>query len=144
MKEPTYDLVVTVQREIAAPPETVYDSWLSAEVPGTVWNAADEYVLDAKVGGLFYWLLDENAHYGRFTALTRAKRIEHTWVSPSTLGEESKVSITFKKKGAGTVMTLVHSGLPNNERGKGHERGWNYFLGIFPGQFVAAPRKRTK
>ncbi len=25
-------------------------------------------------------------------------------------------------------MTLVHSGLPNNEKSKAHKDGWNYFL----------------
>jgi hypothetical protein len=62
-------------------------------------------------------------------------------MSRSTLGEESTVTVTFKKKGKNTLMTLVHSGLPDTEGGRGHERGWNYFLDIFPGQFANAPRK---
>ena len=38
---------------------------------------------------------------------------------------------TFKKKGKDTLMTLVHSGLPNNSKGKGHQEGWTYFLDKF-------------
>jgi hypothetical protein len=38
-------------------------------------------------------------------------------------------------------MTLVHSGLPDNDRGKGHEKGWNYFLGTFCEQFGNGSRK---
>jgi hypothetical protein len=32
-------------------------------------------------------------------------------------------------------MTLVHSDIPDTDRGRGHEKGWNYFLNIFPEQF---------
>jgi hypothetical protein len=50
------------------------------------------------------------------------------------LGEESKVTVTFRKKGAGTLMTLIHSGLPNAKEARSHEQGWNYFLDLFPKQ----------
>jgi hypothetical protein len=63
-------------------------------------------------------------------------------VSPNTLGEESIVTLTFKKQGENTVMTLVHSDLPDTDGGRGHEKGWNYFLDIFPEQFTDASRKR--
>jgi hypothetical protein len=52
-------------------------------------------------------------------------------VSPNTLGLESTVTVTFEKKGEHTQMALVHSGLPDSDGGRGHEGGWNYFLGIF-------------
>jgi len=45
------------------------------------------------------------------------------------------VTVTFKKQGEDTLMTLVHSGIPDTDRGRGHEKGWNYFLGIFTEQF---------
>jgi hypothetical protein len=38
-------------------------------------------------------------------------------------------------------MTLVHSELPDTDGGKGHEKGWNYFLTIFPEQFGNHSRK---
>lgn len=37
-------------------------------------------------------------------------------------------------------MPLVHAGIPDTDAGKGHEKGWNYFLGIFTGQFGNASR----
>jgi hypothetical protein len=43
-----------------------------------------------------------------------------------------------KKKGDGTLMTLVHSGLPDDDSAKSHEKGWNYFLDLFPNHFGAA------
>jgi hypothetical protein len=51
------------------------------------------------------------------------------------------VTVTFKKKGDETLMTLVHSDLPDHELARGHEKGWNYFLDIFPGQFGNGSRK---
>jgi len=83
-------------------------------------------------------------HYGRFTKVERPRRIEHTWCHRNTLGEESTVTLTFKKKGAGTLMTLLHSSLPDNALGKAHEEGWNYYLGIFHNQFGKKSSARAK
>jgi len=35
----------------------------------------------------------------------------------------------------------VHSGLPDHELARGHEKGWNYFLGIYLEQFGNGSRK---
>jgi hypothetical protein len=51
------------------------------------------------------------------------------------------VTVTFTRKGEDTLMTLVHSDLPDHELARGHEKGWNYFLDIFPGQFRNNARK---
>jgi hypothetical protein len=62
-------------------------------------------------------------------------------MSRSTLGEETMVTLTFKRQGEDTLMTLVHSGIPDTEAGRGHQKGWNYFLDIFPEQFGNGSRK---
>ena len=123
------------ERTIPAPTAEVFDGWLDPKVPGNPWNMAEKLLLNPQVDGFFYWLIKGNSHYGRFTEVERPSRIQHTWMSRSTLGEESTVTVTFQKKGEGTLMTLVHSGLPDTDGGRGHEKGWNYFLDIFPGQF---------
>jgi Activator of Hsp90 ATPase homolog 1-like protein len=64
--------------------------------------------------------------------------------SPHTLGDESTVTVTFKKQGEETMMTLVHSDLPEHELARGHEKGWNYFLGIFREQFGNGSRKEYR
>ncbi len=129
------------ERTITAPPNEVFDGWLDPKVPGNPWNAAEKFILDAKVDGLFYWLLKGTAHYGRFIEVERPGRIQHTWISPNTLGWESMVTLTFKKQGEDTLMTLVHSGLPDHEVARGHEKGWNYFLGVYIEQFGDGSRK---
>jgi uncharacterized protein YndB with AHSA1/START domain len=133
-------LEFTFERTIPAPVDEVFDGWLDPKVPGNPWNIAEKHSLDAKIDGLFYWHLKGTSHYGRFTKVERPGCIQHTWVSPNTLGEESVVTVTFKQQGENTLMTLVHSGIPDNERGKKHEKGWNYFLDIFPEQFREAAR----
>jgi uncharacterized protein YndB with AHSA1/START domain len=127
---------------IPAPPGDVYDAWLNPKIPGNLWNEADKLILNPKVDGFYYLLAHGFPHYGRFTEVKRPGRIQHTWVSPNTLGEESTVTVTFKKQGGKTLMTLVHSDLPDTDGGRAHEEGWNYYLDIFPEQFTDAPRKR--
>jgi uncharacterized protein YndB with AHSA1/START domain len=134
MTSPKNTLQVTVQRIIPAPPDEVFDGWLDPKVPGNPWNFADEFRLDATPGGLFYWRTKDAHHYGRFIKIDSPVSIRHTWVSASTLGAESVVTVTFEQKGGETLLTLVHSGLPDTEQGKGHEKGWNFFLERFSDQ----------
>jgi uncharacterized protein YndB with AHSA1/START domain len=130
------------ERAIPAPPGEVFDAWLNPKVPGSIWYEADKLLLSPQVDGFFYWLIQGNAHYGRFTEVQRPSRLQHTWMSRSTLGEESTVTVTFKQQAAGTLMTLLHSGIPDSDLGRGHEKGWNYFLGKFTEQLVGASHKK--
>lgn len=131
MSNPKKTIAVKLERTIPAPPGEVFDAWLNPKIPGNPWNMADKLLFHPEVDGLFYWAIKGTAHYGRFTELERSARIQHTWVSPNTLGEESTVTVTFQKHDAGTAMTLVHSNLPDSEGGRSHEQGWSYFLGAF-------------
>lgn len=144
MNSPKKTIQVKVERTIPAPSGEVFDAWLNPKIPGNPWNAAERLILDPKVDGLFYWLLKSTAHYGRFTEIERPGRIQHTWVSPNTLGQESRVTVTFKKQGENTLMTLTHSDLPDTEEARGHERGWTYFLGVFTDQFGNGARKKFR
>jgi len=132
------------ERTIEAAPEEVFDGWLDPKVPGNPWNMAEKLLLNPRVDGFFYWLIKGNAHYGRFTDVERPGRIQHTWMSRSTLGEESMVTVTFQKVGEDTMMTLVHTGIPDTDAGRGHEKGWNYFMDLFPGQFGQSSREKSR
>lgn len=142
MKNFQKSIELRFERTIPAAPAEVFDAWLNPAIPGNPWNAAEKFILDLKVDGLFYWTLKGTSHYGRFTEIERPGRIRHTWMSPSTLGEESTVTVTFEKQGEDTLMTLVHSDLPDHEVARAHERGWNYFVGIFLEQFGNGSRKQ--
>jgi uncharacterized protein YndB with AHSA1/START domain len=127
---------VTVARTIMASPGEAFDAWLNPQVPGTPWNMADKLLLNATVDGLFFWAIRGTPHYGRFTAVDRPGRIEHTWMSPNTSGWESTVTVTFAARGKNTLMTLVHSGLPDTDGGRSHDKGWNFFLDGFQSQLA--------
>ena len=131
-------LEIRIDRKISASPEAAYAAWLDASVPGTPWNFAAKLVMDCKEDGLFYARMGETPHFGRFTRLQPGHMLQHTWMSPYTEGQESLVSVTFTADGKDTLMTLVHSGLPNNSNGLAHEKGWNMMLPDFVGSFQAA------
>ena len=131
---------VKVERTIHASAGEAFDAWLNPKIPGNPWNMAEKLLLNPIVDGFFYWVVKGTPHYGRFTAVERPGRLQHTWMSPNTSGLESTVTVTFKGKGKDTLMTLVHSGLPDTDGGRSHEKGWNYFLDMFPGQFTDASR----
>jgi uncharacterized protein YndB with AHSA1/START domain len=121
---------LTVSRTIPAAPERVYDVWLDAGSPGGPWFGSKKVILDAKVDGLFYHAMEWEGtawpHYGRFITLERGKKIEHTWMSPATKGLESVVSITLEARGGETLLSLRHSGVPDDELGRQHEQGWKW------------------
>ena len=136
MTTETKTIEVKVERTIQASPAEVFEAWLDPKVPGNPWSMAEKLLLNPVVDGLFYWKISGTPHYGRFTEVGRPGRIQHTWVSPNTLGLESMVTVTFTQQGKETLMTLVHSGLPDTDAGRGHEKGWNFFMGNFHEKFT--------
>jgi uncharacterized protein YndB with AHSA1/START domain len=124
----TTDLAVS--RTIPASPERVYDVWLDATSPGGPWHGSKKVILDARVDGLFYHAMEWEgttwSHYGRFIALERGRRIEHTWMSPATKGLETVVHITLEPKGDETLLSLRHTGVPDDEFGRQHAQGWTW------------------
>lgn len=131
---------VTIERTIPALPGEVFDAWLNPKIPGNPWNMADKLLFNPTVDGFFYWAIKGMPHYGRFTEVNRAARIQHTWMSPNTSGQESTVTVTFKEHKKDTIMTLVHNGLPDTDGARSHEKGWNYFLDLFRGELTDTAR----
>lgn len=133
-----------LKRTIAAVPAAVFDVWLDRKSPGSPWFGAKRAIVDPRIDGLFYHCVDyqgrEWAHYGRFVALERPRRIEHTWVSEATRGIETFVALTFEPAGEQTVVTLTHSGVPDDEFGRQHSEGWSFVLGAIEQRFAKAQR----
>ena len=57
MKNSKKTLEFKIERTIPAPSDEVFDAWLNPKIPGNPWNAAEKFILDPKVDGLFYWTL---------------------------------------------------------------------------------------
>ena len=146
MKPEIKTMELELTRTIPASLIEVFDGWLDPKCPGTPWSEADKLVLDPKVDGLFYWLFINEAgerkpHYGRFTILDRPSKVQYTWMSLHTRGLESLVTVTFQKRGEDTLLTLRHENLPDDEYGRGHDKGWRYLLSQFVDRF---PRDRDQ
>ncbi len=142
MKPEMKTIDIEVSRTIPASTVEVFDGWLDPECPGTPWNEATKLVLDPQVDGLYYWLFinekgEHKPHYGRFTIVDRPSKVQYTWMSLHTRGLESLVTVTFQPKGDDTLLTLRHENLPDDEFGRGHEKGWEYLLNRFADRFQA-------
>ena len=123
--------VVKLQRAIKARPATVFsfftdrDRWLS-------WQGTRAEI-DARSGGVFRMnVRGDGWACGRFTAVEPYRRIVFTWGwegpdSPVPPGS-STVEVTLEPVGDdGTLLTLVHSGLPRPALDT-HRDGWNHYL----------------
>jgi hypothetical protein len=90
--------------------------------------------VNVAVDGLFYLALGHEGqtwpHFGRFVKLERPKVVEHTWMSESTKGLESVVTLTLEKQVAETLVTLRHTGVPDDEPGRKHKEGWDWVLSM--------------
>jgi uncharacterized protein YndB with AHSA1/START domain len=133
---------ITVTRAILAPAEDIFDIWINPNSPGGPWFGADRLIINPVVDGLFYFAVKHEGrtwpHYGRFTQIERPRLIEYTWMSESTKGMESVVSIAFDERGGETVVTLRHSGVPDDEMGRKHEEGWTWVLSMLAERFATS------
>jgi len=159
----TRTMELTISRTIPASPAEVFEAWLDPKHPGNPWTDAEKLIFDPRVDGLFFFMHvsmvgtkdaraqhdtafglesgEQRAHYGRFVAIERSKRIQYTWMSKFTRGLESMVTVIFEKNGSDTLVTLNHANLPDDEQGALHEGGWNKCLDVFGEQFRAeSPR----
>ncbi|MGR4880494.1 SRPBCC domain-containing protein [Streptomyces sp. LARHCF249] len=123
--------VVTLERHIAARPETVFsffterDKWLA-------WMGKDgEFTFEP--GGAYRTNVSgDNVAAGQFIEIDPPKRIVFTWgwaegevpVPPGS----STVEITLEPVDEGTLLRLTHSGLPSPEACAAHAEGWTHYI----------------
>jgi uncharacterized protein YndB with AHSA1/START domain len=112
------DAVVTVRRDFAALPETVFDAWLDPSkasrflfaTPGGKIVRCD---IDARIGGRFL-IVDRRAdgdaeHHGQFIEIDRPHRLLFFFRGPGTEeGEWSKVRVDIEPNGTGCTLILTH------------------------------------
>ena len=124
---------LTVEREIAAPAERLFDAWLDAESLGA-WmrpRAISETRAenDPRVGGEFRIVMvrDETdlVHRGTYREIDRPRRLVFTWSSPATEHRDSVVTVTFEPVSEGSTLVAIHQvGLPDEDARAGHIEGW--------------------
>jgi uncharacterized protein YndB with AHSA1/START domain len=128
----TDEYLVTVQREIAAPAEDLFDAWLDAQSlgswlkPGGIRETRAE--TDPRVGGTFRIVMvdDESSieHTGTYREIDRPRRLVFTWSSPATRFRDSIVTVTFQPSSISTVVEIHQVGLPDEVAQASHDAGW--------------------
>jgi uncharacterized protein YndB with AHSA1/START domain len=130
----TDEYLVTVQREIAAPAEDLFDAWLDAQSLGS-WLKPDgiretRAETDPRVGGAFrIVMVDDDSsieHNGIYREIDRPRRLVFTWSSPATRFRDSIVTVTFQPSSSSSTVVEIHQvGLPDEGARVGHHAGWS-------------------
>jgi uncharacterized protein YndB with AHSA1/START domain len=61
---------------------------------------------------------------GIFVVVTPLQRLVMTWAWESPDAQESRVSVDFEDRDAGTGITIRHEGLPDEASAEAHGKGW--------------------
>lgn len=127
-----------VEKRIEARPETVFAFFTEPEKYRR-WKGVDAE-LDPRPGGIYRVRMNERTSVrGSYVEVDPPRRLVFTWgwestvEMPAGIGEvpagSSTVEITFTPDGAGTLLRLVHSGLPTEVAFNVHGFGWGLYLG---------------
>lgn len=114
---------------IEAEREVVFDYFTQPE--SLVQWMGDRAVLDPRPGGEFTLWFDERCVRGSYVEVDRPHRLVITW---GRLGSRdmppfsSTLEVTLSAENGGTLVRIVHSGLPESEAAR-HALGWNHYLG---------------
>jgi uncharacterized protein YndB with AHSA1/START domain len=135
MEQTTEQVSVEREIEIDASPETVWEFLVDPEKALRWWGQAISF--DARPGGA-YTIEVNRTHTasGQFVELDPPRRVVYTWGwAEGTPDQElvppgsTTVEIDLVPRGAGTLLRLRHSCLPNPESAKTHAEGWDHYFG---------------
>jgi uncharacterized protein YndB with AHSA1/START domain len=130
IQERTTD-ALELSRHFNASPERVFDAWLGPQWGswlGPAGATCEVVALDPAVGGTYHIrgaLADGRAFetQGEYLEIDRPRRLVLTWAMCHNQ-QETRITVTFRPDGDGTVMTLRQDGLPEGDLRMGYETGW--------------------
>ena len=128
---------LTLKRRLKAPPAKVFAAWTDPEKIKRWMGPTDfktpEADSDARVGGRYRFAMlspDGERHVvrGVYREVVANEKLVFTWAWDAAPGDqpyESLVTVLFKPDEGGTLLTLTHERLFDEESRDGHEKGWN-------------------
>lgn len=123
---------LNVSRTYDASPERVFRAWTDPASAKTWLAMGGDASIDPRPDGLFYLGMSWNGnilpHYGRYLRVEAPRLLEFTWMSETTRGKESVVTLEFAARGKQTELRLTNEGLPDDESAMKHTEGWTHFL----------------
>ena len=132
----TTELSLTLERQIKAPVEKVYEAWLDPKTLIRFMSNCQGISLtkaetDPRIGGRFLLVMNNGTrdidHSGTYLELVPYSRIAFTWESPFSM-EGSRVTLDLAPKADGTLLTLTHVRFANESSRDGHRGGWTTIL----------------
>ena len=129
------DTLLQMTRVFEAPPERVFDAWLSedmAEWIGPHTIRGEIKLLEPKVGGRYRIVMHMPDGKtltvgGVYRQIDRPNKLVFTWVWEHE-GVETVITLDFKPEDNGTKLTIRHEGFSTAVRRDGHVRGWTSCL----------------
>ena len=123
---------VTATVRIAATPAEVFPYFVEPDLL-VQWLAAGAD-LGPEPGGVFALDMGATQVRGKYVAVEPPNRVVFTWGVPGNVSlpaGSSTVEILLRAEGAETVVDLIHSDLPADERPR-HRAGWTERLAKLP------------
>ena len=124
---------VRFERHLDAPPEAV---WRALTEPAELAGWMAEATIDARVGGRLELNFADGSISGAITAFEPLRVLAYSWHEQDSGG--SHVRFELEPDGAGTRLTLLHTGLPE-EHAAGFGAGWHHHLELLAAQAAGAP-----
>ena len=127
---------IRVEQHVAAPPEAVFDAWLTADALARWWwpHIPDTtYAIDARPGGA-YAIRSAAAGIGvegEVVAIDRPQELQLTWrwLNDGIAQVEEPVVVAFAAEDDGTLVVVTHELDDLAGEGDGIRQGWESVLG---------------
>jgi uncharacterized protein YndB with AHSA1/START domain len=126
---------VLVSEVIPAPKERLYAAWLDSDQHSAF--TADSAAIEPYVGGTHSAF--GGYATGQVLALEPNRRIVQSWRSSDFPAEaaDSRLEVTFEDTSGGTMITLLHTGIPSGQSDRYRESWLNYYFERMKKYFAA-------
>lgn len=124
--------------KFSAPPETLFEMYMDSEKHTASTGAPAK--LSRKTGG--GWSAHDRQIGGKISLIEPGKRIVQTWRAGFWRKDEiSILTMTFENASGGTVVEIVHVGVPQHDQ-KGVRKGWPAYYWNRWKKYLAAQKRK--